>query len=58
MGMAIAGRWLAGRYNRDEMKLFDFDVCALAGDGGMMEGVTAPLRTDTCPADPAVPGTS
>jgi transketolase len=41
VGMAIAGRWLAGRYNRDAMKLFDFDVYALAGDGGMMEGVGA-----------------
>ena len=41
VGMAIAGRWLAGRYNRDDMKLFDFDVYALAGDGGMMEGVAS-----------------
>ena len=41
MGMAIAGRWLAGRYNRDELTLFDFDVYALAGDGCMMEGVSA-----------------
>ncbi len=41
VGMAIAGRWLAGRYNRDEMTLFDFDVYALAGDGCMMEGVSA-----------------
>lgn len=41
VGMAIAGRWLADRYNRDEMTLFDFDVYALAGDGCMMEGVSA-----------------
>ncbi|MGH3439477.1 MAG: transketolase [Sciscionella sp.] len=41
VGMAIAGRWLAERYNRDEMTLFDFDVYALAGDGCMMEGVSA-----------------
>lgn len=41
VGMAIAGRWLAARYNRDDMTLFDFDVYALAGDGCMMEGVSA-----------------
>ncbi len=41
VGMAIAGRWLAGRYNRDETTLFDFDVYALAGDGCMMEGLSA-----------------
>jgi transketolase len=41
VGMAIAGRWLAERYNRDDMTIFDFDVYALAGDGCMMEGVSS-----------------
>jgi transketolase len=41
VGMAIAGRWLAERYNRGDLKVFDFDVYALAGDGCMMEGVSA-----------------
>ena len=41
VGMAIAGRWLAERYNRDDMGVFDFDVYALAGDGCMMEGVAS-----------------
>ncbi|MEU0369044.1 transketolase [Streptomyces sp. NPDC006283] len=41
VGMAMAGRWLAGRYNRDDFPLFDFDVYALAGDGCMMEGVAS-----------------
>ncbi|HEX7428134.1 MAG TPA: transketolase [Mycobacterium sp.] len=41
VGMAIAGRWLAQRYNRDESTLFDYDVYALAGDGCMMEGISA-----------------
>ncbi|MEU0392281.1 transketolase [Streptomyces sp. NPDC006208] len=41
VGMAIAGRWLAARYNRDEFPLFDFDVYALAGDGCMMEGISS-----------------
>ncbi|MGI8336728.1 transketolase [Actinomadura scrupuli] len=41
VGMAIAGRWLAARYNRDGFPLFDFDVYALAGDGCMMEGISS-----------------
>jgi transketolase len=41
VGMAIAGRWLAERYNRADMTVFDFDVYALAGDGCMMEGVAS-----------------
>jgi transketolase len=41
VGMAIAGQWLAARYNRDGFVMFDFDVYALAGDGCMMEGVSS-----------------
>ena len=41
VGMAIAGQWLAARFNRDDFTLFDFDVYALAGDGCMMEGISA-----------------
>ncbi len=41
VGMAIAGQWLAARYNRDDFALFDFNVYALAGDGCMMEGVSS-----------------
>ncbi|MFC4612557.1 transketolase [Streptomyces maoxianensis] len=41
VGMAMAGRWLAARYNREGFPLFDFDVYALAGDGCMMEGVAS-----------------
>ena len=41
VGMAIAGAWLAQRYNRDEHTVFDFDVYALAGDGCMMEGISS-----------------
>ena len=40
VGMAIASRWLAERYNRPDFELFDFDAYALMGDGCMMEGVT------------------
>ncbi|MDH2903062.1 MAG: transketolase [Actinomycetota bacterium] len=41
VGMAIAQRWLATRYNRDGFALFDFNVYSLAGDGCMMEGVAS-----------------
>jgi transketolase len=41
VGIAIAGQWLAARYNRDEFGLFDFNVYALAGDGCMMEGISS-----------------
>ena len=41
VGMAIASRWLAARYNRPGFDLFDFNVYALCSDGDMMEGVGA-----------------
>jgi len=40
VGMAIASRWLANRYNRPGLELFDYDVYALMGDGDMMEGIS------------------
>ncbi|MBV9922123.1 MAG: transketolase, partial [Pseudonocardia sp.] len=40
VGMAIAGKWLAARYNKPGLTMFDFDVYALAGDGCMMEGLS------------------
>jgi transketolase len=40
VGMAIASRWLAARYNRPGFELYDFDVYAMAGDGCMMEGIS------------------
>ena len=39
-GMALAGRWLAARYNRPGFELFDYDVYAVAGDGCMQEGIS------------------
>jgi len=41
VGMAVASRWLAARYNREGCTLFDFDVYAQAGDGCLMEGVAS-----------------
>ena len=39
VGMAIASRWLAARYDRPDFELFDFDVYALCSDGDLMEGI-------------------
>ncbi|WP_213980978.1 transketolase [Sphingomonas sp. dw_22] len=41
VGMAIAERALAARFNRDGFTLFDHDVYVLCGDGDMMEGVSS-----------------
>ncbi len=40
VGMALAGQWMARRYNRPDFELFDFDVYAICGDGCMMEGIS------------------
>ncbi|MGD0517498.1 MAG: transketolase [Thermoguttaceae bacterium] len=39
VGMAIASRWLAARYNKPGFELFNFNVYALCSDGDLMEGV-------------------
>jgi transketolase len=41
VGMAIAERWLAARYNRPGFDVFDFNVYAICGDGCLMEGVSS-----------------
>ena len=41
VGMAIGERWLAARYNRPGLELFDYNVYAVCGDGCLMEGVGA-----------------
>ena len=41
VGMAVARKWLASRYNRPGFDLFDYDVYAVCGDGCLMEGVSA-----------------
>lgn len=41
VGMAIAERWMAARYNQPGFTLFDHDVYSLCGDGDLMEGVAA-----------------
>ncbi len=41
VGMAIAEKWLANRYNRPGFELFDYRIYAVCGDGCLMEGVSA-----------------
>jgi transketolase len=41
VGMAVAAQWLAAYFNRPGYEMFGYDVYALAGDGCMMEGVSA-----------------
>jgi transketolase len=41
VGMAIANKWLAARYNRSAFDLFNADIYALCGDGCMMEGISS-----------------
>jgi transketolase len=41
VGMSIAARWLAARFNRPGFELFDYNVYALCGDGCLMEGISS-----------------
>jgi transketolase len=41
VGMAIARKWLASRYNRPGFDVFDYDIYAVCGDGCLMEGVAS-----------------
>jgi len=41
VGMGIAQKWLANRYNRPGFEIFDYNVYAVCGDGCMMEGVAS-----------------
>ncbi len=41
VGMAIAQKWLANRYNQPGFDVFDYDVYSVCGDGDMMEGISS-----------------
>jgi transketolase len=41
VGLAMAEKFLANRYNKPGFPLFDYHVFVLAGDGDMMEGVSS-----------------
>jgi transketolase len=41
VGMAIARKWLANRYNRPGFEIFDYNIYAVCGDGCLMEGISS-----------------
>ena len=41
VGMAIARKWLANRYNNPGFDIFDYNIYAICGDGCLMEGVSS-----------------
>ena len=41
VGMAIARKWLANRYNKPGFEIFDYNIYAVCGDGCLMEGVSS-----------------
>jgi transketolase len=41
VGMAIAQKWLANRYNRPSFEVFDYNIYAVCGDGCMMVGIAS-----------------
>ncbi|MBV8487808.1 MAG: transketolase, partial [Planctomycetaceae bacterium] len=41
VGMAIAEKWLANRYNRPGFPIFDYKIYAICGDGCLMEGISS-----------------
>jgi transketolase len=44
VGMAMAAKWFAARYDRPGFELFDYDVYVLCSDGDLMEGSAARRR--------------
>jgi transketolase len=41
VGMAIAQKWLASRYNKPAFEIYNYNIYAVCGDGCMMEGVAS-----------------
>lgn len=41
VGMAIAQKYMAARYNQPDFKIFDYTIYAICSDGDIMEGVSA-----------------
>jgi transketolase len=39
VGMALAQKWLADRYNKPGFPIFDYNIYVVCGDGCLMEGV-------------------
>src|SRR4029434_4138290 len=41
VGMAIAQKWLAARYNRPSFEIFDYKIYTVVRDGCLMEGIAS-----------------
>ena len=41
VGMAIAQKWLASRFNKPGFQIFDYNIYAVCGDGCLMEGIAS-----------------
>jgi transketolase len=41
VGMGIAQKWLANRYNKPGFDVFDYNIYAVCGDGCLMEGISS-----------------
>jgi len=41
VGMGIAQKWLADRYNKPGFDLFDYSIYVICSDGDMMEGISS-----------------
>src|SRR2546426_1644038 len=41
VGMSIAEKWLANRYNRPGFEMFNYNIYAVCGDGCLMEGIAS-----------------
>src|SRR5579871_4610829 len=41
VGMAIAQKWLANRYNKPDFEIFGYNIYVTCSDGDMMEGVSS-----------------
>jgi transketolase len=41
VGMGIAQKWLANRYNRAGFEIFNYNIYAVCGDGCLMEGISS-----------------
>jgi transketolase len=41
VGMAIAEKWLASRYNQPGFQIYDYNIYAVCGDGCLMEGIAS-----------------
>ena len=50
VGMAIAGKWMGGTYNKPGFEMFDYDVYALGGDGCMQEGAASEAASLAAPS--------